>query len=80
VGTDGIESSSALCVAGRRRGADSNERRLPFIFTSGYGKAALPEKFRDRPVLQKPFLITNLEDTIKATLGPGRNGRPANAK
>ena len=34
-------------------------RGLPFIFASGYGAAGAP--FRDRPTLQKPFLIEKLE-------------------
>ena len=43
-------------------------RNLPFIFATGYGVEALPEEFRDRPALQKPFLIETLARTIKATL------------
>jgi CheY-like chemotaxis protein len=43
-------------------------RHLPFIFASGYGAAGLPEKFRDRPVLQKPFLIKRLGEAIEAAL------------
>lgn len=30
-----------------------SDRCLPFIFASGYGTAGMPEKFRDRTVLQK---------------------------
>jgi CheY-like chemotaxis protein len=33
---------------------------LPFIFASGYGAAGAPERFRDRTVLQKPFLLAKL--------------------
>jgi CheY-like chemotaxis protein len=44
-------------------------RRLPFIFASGYGAAGLPEKFRDRTVLRKPFLITRLAKAIETTFG-----------
>jgi CheY-like chemotaxis protein len=43
-------------------------RRLPFVFASGYGRAGLPEKFRDRPVLQKPFLTERLGEAIQAAL------------
>jgi len=43
-------------------------RRLPFIFASGYGAAGAPEKFRDRPTLQKPFLIEKLGKAIEEVL------------
>lgn len=40
-------------------------RRLPFMFASGYGAAGAPPKFRDRPILQKPFLIERLGKAIE---------------
>jgi CheY-like chemotaxis protein len=30
-------------------------RGLPIIFATGYGGAGLPEEFKNRPALQKPF-------------------------
>jgi CheY-like chemotaxis protein len=30
-------------------------RNLPFVFATGYGQRGVPEAFRDRPTLQKPF-------------------------
>lgn len=42
-------------------------RRLPFIFASGYGAAGVPEKFRDRPTLQKPFPKERLGKAIEET-------------
>lgn len=45
-------------------------RNLPFVFASGYGQAALPEKFRDRPTLQKPFQGQQLEAAINRILAP----------
>ena len=45
-----------------------DSRHLPFIFASGYGSAGLPEKFRDRPVLQKPLVIPRLGEAIEAAL------------
>jgi CheY-like chemotaxis protein len=44
-------------------------RHLPFVFASGYGAAGLPARFRDRPVLQKPFLPDRLEQAIQLALG-----------
>jgi CheY-like chemotaxis protein len=31
------------------------KRGLPFIFVSGYGERSLPDRYRGRPALQKPF-------------------------
>jgi CheY-like chemotaxis protein len=46
-----------------------SERCLPFVFGSGYGSAGMPERFRDRPVLQKPFLAETLRGAIETALG-----------
>lgn len=41
-------------------------RGIPFIFTTGYdGGAVLPERFRDRPWLQKPFDGKKLTEKLK---------------
>ena len=39
-------------------------RGIPFVFATGYGKAGLPEKYRDAPVLQKPFMPAELKDVL----------------
>jgi len=44
-------------------------RHLPFVFASGYGAAGLPARFRDRPVVPKPFLADRLEQAIQLALG-----------
>jgi CheY-like chemotaxis protein len=36
------------------------QRGLPFVFATGYGERGLPERFHDRPTLQKPFQQENL--------------------
>ena len=43
-------------------------RNRPFIFATGYGSSGLPEEYRDRPSLQKPFQIETLGKLIEATL------------
>ena len=43
---------------------------VPFAFTSGHGPAELPEGFRDRPLLGKPFNAEALLDLISALLAP----------
>ena len=40
----------------------------PFIFATGYGSSGLPEQYRDRPALQKPFQLETLSKTIEAAL------------
>lgn len=32
-----------------------DSRGLPFVFATGYGERGLPERYRDRPTVQKPF-------------------------
>jgi CheY-like chemotaxis protein len=52
--------------------AESLEKRgIPFVFATGYGKAGLPEKYRDAHVLQKPFMPAELKDILaKAGICP----------
>src|SRR5690349_20815536 len=40
------------------------ERGVPFAFSTGYGERGLPEAYRDRPTLQKPFQLENLESVL----------------
>jgi CheY-like chemotaxis protein len=40
----------------------------PFIFATGYGSSGLPEEYRDRPALQKPFQLETLGKMIDTTL------------
>jgi CheY-like chemotaxis protein len=37
---------------------------IPFIFTSGYADWQLPEKWQDRPRLQKPYTIEQIEQAL----------------
>ena len=43
-------------------------RGRPFVFATGYGSSGLPELYRDRPTLQKPFQLENLGRVIADTL------------
>jgi CheY-like chemotaxis protein len=43
-------------------------RNRPFIFATGYGSSGLPEEYRDRPALQKPFQIETLAKMIDTAL------------
>jgi CheY-like chemotaxis protein len=42
------------------------QRGVPFVFVSGYGGRGLPEAYSDRPTLQKPFQLDELEKTLAA--------------
>jgi len=44
------------------------QRGLPFVFVTGYGEASLPETYRGRPSLQKPFHAEKLEQTLNGLL------------
>jgi CheY-like chemotaxis protein len=50
-------------------------RGLPFVFVSGYGPAGRPELFNDKPVLRKPFLISEFATLINAAVGDKSNGQ-----
>ena len=39
---------------------------LPFVFTSGYADRNMPEKWEDRPRLQKPYTLDQIEKALKA--------------
>ena len=44
------------------------KRGRPFVFATGYGAQGLPEEFRDRPTLQKPFQIETLAQVLANAL------------
>lgn len=41
-------------------------RGLPFVFATGYGESGIPERFRGRPFLEKPFAIADLSDLLQS--------------
>jgi len=40
------------------------ERGIPFIFTTGFGKTSLPERFKRAPVMEKPFRLKDIRRAI----------------
>ncbi|SDU97181.1 response regulator [Pseudomonas mucidolens] len=44
------------------------ERNIPFIFSTGYGVTGLQDEFALRPVLHKPFSLSDLEGKIGIAL------------
>lgn len=43
-------------------------RGTPIIFSTGYGKSGIDARFRDRPVLQKPYRIEDFADALRQAL------------
>jgi CheY-like chemotaxis protein len=45
------------------------ERGIPFVFTTGFGGAALPDRFGRAPVMEKPFRLTDIRRAISDLQG-----------
>jgi CheY-like chemotaxis protein len=45
------------------------ERGVPFLFSTGYGKNGVPSELSGSPVLGKPFSAKELEETLSSALG-----------
>jgi CheY-like chemotaxis protein len=43
-------------------------RGMPFVFATGYGERGLPDTYRDRPTLKKPFQLDGLKRTLQSAL------------
>jgi CheY-like chemotaxis protein len=43
-------------------------RDIPFVLTSGYADWHLPDKRKDRPRLQKPYTVDQVEEALSALL------------
>lgn len=46
------------------------DRRIPFLFSTGYGGPPLEEEFRNAPTIGKPFSVDQLSEKLR-TLFPG---------
>ncbi len=44
-------------------------RGVPFVFLTGYGREALPDRFRDRPAARKPYSARVLLMLLSRALG-----------
>jgi DNA-binding response OmpR family regulator len=50
-----------------------DENNVPFVFLTGYGRTTMPDRFRGRPFVSKPFLPHVLLQTLKdATRSDGQ--------
>lgn len=50
-------------------------RRIPFVFSTGYPAAGIPEKFRRVPVVSKPFERNELELAVISSVSAARSGQ-----
>jgi CheY-like chemotaxis protein len=48
-------------------------RKVPFVFSTGYGSGGIKDAYRDRPVVQKPFAQADLRQTLLTALRDGRS-------
>ena len=46
-----------------------SDRATPFVFATGYGESGVPEAFRGRPTLQKPFGMADVEARLREATG-----------
>lgn len=64
-----VAGETSLAVADALAG-----RGVPMVFLTGYGPEALPQRYRDRPVLTKPYeareLIAALTNTLRLPPAP----------
>jgi CheY-like chemotaxis protein len=44
-------------------------RDVPFVLTSGYADWQMPDKWDDRPRLQKPYTFDDVRDALSRVLG-----------
>jgi CheY-like chemotaxis protein len=45
------------------------ERGVPVVFSTGYGRSGIDPRWRDRPVLQKPYRIEEFAAALQMALG-----------
>lgn len=48
-----------------------SRRGIPLVFSSGYDADSLPEKWRTRPLVRKPCLLSDLEEALETALANG---------
>ncbi|WP_409018486.1 response regulator [Brevundimonas vesicularis] len=45
-------------------------RNVPVVFSTGYGESGLPEQWRGRPTIQKPFTENTIRDALLRAIAP----------
>ena len=44
------------------------EKGVPFVFTTGYDESGMPDPWRGRPSLRKPFMMHEMSTVLKSAL------------
>lgn len=44
------------------------EQGMPLVFATGYGRHGLPEEWRDRPILQKPYSMGEVAEGLASAI------------
>ena len=70
---DAVQVDAAILDVNLRGGEQSwpiaerlAERGIPFLLATGGAGDSIPERFRDRPVLPKPFTMDGVEKALNA--------------
>lgn len=78
------EPDAAILDVNLGRGRDSypvaralEDRHVPFLFVTGYGRDGVREEFRDHPVLDKPVREWELAQTLALLCAAGAGQRHA---
>ncbi|WBK00363.1 response regulator [Methylocystis parvus] len=45
-------------------------RKIPFVFTTGCGRAGLPEAYPEQAIVEKPFYVEEILRTLREELAP----------
>lgn len=53
------------------------QRRIPFVFSTGYPASGIPQGFRNVPVVNKPFEREELALALVSAVSRAQTGRPA---
>ncbi len=48
-------------------------RKIPFVFTTGYSQQGVPDEYRDRPTLQKPYQTEQLGEALATAVKQHQN-------
>jgi two-component SAPR family response regulator len=61
-----LGNETSIGIANRLRAA-----KVPFVFASGYDDyGLLPPDLGDSPILRKPYMLTDLERTVRSVFAP----------
>ena len=45
-----------------------SEKNIPFVFTTGYDESGMPDQWRGRPSLRKPFMMNEMAVALRGAI------------